>query len=58
MSRDSSMADDETSAYEDLLAAIVTARDADRTICQLFKVLPDRNVYAHCQTFKKAILII
>lgn len=40
----SSVTDDESLPYEELFTAIVTAKEGDRVICEMFKVLPNKEV--------------
>jgi hypothetical protein len=35
---------DDSEEYEQLFAAVMTAKDGDRNICEIFKLLPSRSV--------------
>ena len=43
----SSVGDDEGGPYEELLTAVAYAKDGDRSISDIFKVLPAREVGLH-----------
>ena len=40
----SSVADDDSSPYEEMLAAVVNAKEGDRSLSDIFKVLPPKDV--------------
>ena len=42
--RESSVGDDDGGPYEELLTAVVYAKDGERSISEIFKVLPDKKV--------------
>jgi hypothetical protein len=42
--------DDDDTSYEELFAAVVTAGDGERSISNMFKVLPSRKV---CQMWRR-----